>query len=215
MHSLFTPLVLTTSLFALSPAEAPRLVPASGTQLAKVLRHTSDVMGEGLEVFMAGEPVPPEYLPYLSVELLTENEVHVTDRYERTADDAVAVLVRSFEMTDFLDESNTELDQQGSVTSTDESRKGSSALLGKSVRFANDGGTWSASLEESDEQSKANLEELSWDLEFRSWAFPEEAGSKRWSLPGAAFAQLVEPGGELSLEWTGDSAEDEALAALY
>ena len=215
MHSLITPLVLTASLFALPHMEAPREVPVSGTQLVKVLRHTAEVTGAGLEVFMAGQPVPPEFLPDLSFEMLAESEVHVIDRYEQTSDGAVGVLVRSFETTDFLDESSTELEQQGSVTSSEEARTGSSLLLGKSVRFTCDEGSWSARLEGDEELPAASLEGLSWNLEFRSWAFPEEPGDQRWSLPGAAFAQLAEPCGELSLEWSGDAQSGASLPSIF
>lgn len=171
--------------------------------------------GEGLDVLMGGEPVPVEYLPYLSLELLNENELRVTDTYERTTDEGVTMLVRSFETTDFLDESVTELDQQGSVTSTEESSTGSSPLLGKSVRFSSEEGIWSARMEDTEDRPKASLDTLYWNLEFRSWAFPEEAGARSWSLPGAAFAQLAEPGGDLSLEWTGNAEARESLASIY
>ncbi len=200
---------LTTSLLVqpFAPDELPSQ-PVEGTVLTKSVQFSADLEGAELQVWMDGREVPGMYLPELVMGFAWNENIRVVDTYASVQEGVLNGLVRRFEEVALQHDFTMEMTQMDSTQSQESGSSATSPLLGQSVRFQRDTSGWEAAVLEGDGTASMDLEPLTVAFDLSAWALPEEAGAMRWSLPGSALLELIEPSGGLPLEWSGREPGD-------
>ncbi len=192
--------------FALAPSAVDLSYrPAEGTAVRRTIRSEAMIELVELTSVVNGQEVPPEYMPDLELRFGWDNTTVVTDHIEKVADGRPTLLRRTFEEVSRVETQETSMPPYEEESL---SREGGSRLEGRTVVFA-----WGE--DEEYELSYAKdidgppLDELTEDLDLRLF-LPgyEVAEGDRWSVDEELLELLWNPGGNLSIEWTGDELEE-------
>lgn len=206
-----TPLALL--LLPAAPAERAvnlRWAPQAGSAFTKTFASTMDLEGGDLEVIMDGQEIPPEFLPELLLEAVSESRVVLTDRVRGVADGRPAELLRTFdELEERSEESSEMIGFEGGDVSEEGSNVGSSGLEGSTVRFLWDDEEGEYQVDYAgDEDGDPNLlEGLVEDADLRDLLpdGPVELGD-RWTPSAEALFPVFAPGGDLGWTYDGDGS---------
>lgn len=180
--------------------------PVEGTVLAKSVQYSAELEGGDLQVWMDGQEVPAMYLPELEMGFEWSENIRLVDTYASVQEGAVQGLIRRFDEVALQHDFSMAMTQMDSTQSQESESSATSPLVGQSVRFQQGDGGWEVEMLDGDGAASVDLEGLSAAFDLADWALPEEAGAMRWSLPGSALQELIDPSGSLPLEWTGREA---------
>lgn len=207
-HAMNTALLACLSTpFLVQPFGAADLAsqPKEGTVIAKSVRYTAELQGGDLEVWMDGQPVPAMYLPELEMEFQFEENMRLVDTYVSVPEGRLEALVRHYDEVAVENTFSMEMTQMDSTQTMESESTASCSLAGRDVRFQRENEDWEVAMEDGSDPGEADLEALTARVDFADWALPAEPEAERWTLPGSALLALVEPGGVLPLEWTGEA----------
>jgi hypothetical protein len=209
MHRCALPLTLLTATVAAPSELSLEYAPEQEVRVTKTFETELALSYEELTSVMDGVEVPPEYLPELEIEIEQTGEIVVTDTVVELGDGRPAVLVRSYDTLAATHAESFSMTPPGVHESN--SSEVESDLEGHTVRFE-----WSDAAKgferafESQGGDAALLEELIEDMDLRGF-LPETSAIEegaRWIVPGADFAAVLAPGGDVALEREDDEWAD-------
>ena len=180
--------------------------PAEGTEVRRTIRSAAMIELVELTSAVNGQEVPPEFMPDLELRFGWDYTTVVTDRIEKVAGGRPTLLHRTFEEVSRAETQETSMPPYEEESL---SRTGRSGLEGRTVVFdwSEDDGEYELSLAKDEEGP--SLDGLTEDLDLRL-LLPGHQVEKgdRWSVDEELFDFLENPGGNLPIEWTGDTLEE-------
>jgi hypothetical protein len=193
--ALLSPVVLATPLAETTVA----FTIAEGASNVKTYKSTVELSLDSLDMTMNGQD--PPMMPEIDMSVTSTTEITVSDEYVAMREGAPSKLQRTYDALSSHTDMHMEMDMMGTTNTQDMPMEASSELEGKTVVFS-----WSEDEEDyvatfpEEGGDEELLEGLFEDMDLRTFlpSGPVSEGDE-WSVPPAALAKLLAPGGNLKL----------------
>lgn len=175
--------------------------PKAGTSVTKTFTTVTEMELEDAEVLMGGQPAP---IGEAEMAMEATQTITVTDTYGAMADGNLTKLSRTFDAIGM----ETEMDMTMGM-SQEMSGEGSSPLEGKTVDFTwnEKDGEHDVAFAEGEEGEPEALEGLDIEMDLTGLLPTEDVSvGESYEIDTMALAQILAPGGDLSLEMEMDGA---------
>ncbi len=172
---------------------------AEGTTLTKRFSSRVDLALDEMRVLRNGKE--PDGLPELEMQVETDFEVVVEDRYVAVRDGRTRELVRRFDTISVDTTMSMEMDMQGQTQNQETPVKAGSELEGETVRFLwnEESETYEPSFVDS-EADEDLLEDLALDMDLRALLPGHDVAiDESWEVDPRALPTVMAPGGDLKL----------------
>ncbi len=179
--------------------ERPTFAPADGTTLSKTFTMTMSMVMDEMSMLMNGNPLPMEL--DMQMDITSEQEFQIVDRYVAVAEGRPTRLQRTFRS---LESGGTSRVDMGEMGSEESDSNATSALEGKAVVFTWDDGDYDVRWAEGHDGDAELLDGLTEDMDFRTLLPGREVSEgDTWTIAPNDLIPVLAPGGNLGFKADG------------